>query len=141
MTPASVPDHAARRDDPAETTRLATGNLIDDAFLAELVGAIGLDAVREAMGLFREEATTRMATIHRALVAGAVPTLRREAHALTGAALAVGLVRLGEAARALQRLTETTEPDANAVQTLTDLLDRTLSEVSLWEARQGIAGV
>ena len=140
VTLAPVPDHAARRDDPAETAQLANGRLIDGAFLSELVGAIGLDAVREAMGLFREEATTRMAAIHRALVAGAVPTLRREAHALTGAALAVGLVGLGEAARALQRLTETTEPDAHVVQTLADLLDRTLTEVSLWEARQRAAG-
>ncbi len=120
---------------------MVSGRLIDDVFLSDLVGAVGLDAVREAMGLFREEATTRVAAIHRALVAGTVPALRLEAHALTGAALAVGLVGLGEAARALQRLTEATEPDPHVVQSLTDLLDRTLTEVSRWEARQGTAGV
>jgi HPt (histidine-containing phosphotransfer) domain-containing protein len=110
--------------------------LVDDAFLSELVEAIGLDGVLEAMEHFRDEASVRVSAILHAVAAGTFPSLRREAHALAGAALTLGLAGLGAAAHALERQTEATEPDSESVATLRDLLDRSLREASQWEARQ-----
>ncbi len=120
---------------------LASDTLVDEAFLSELVDAIGPDGVLEAFGYFRDEAAVRVSAILRAVATGTFPSLRREAHALAGAALTLGLSGLGAAAHALERQTEVTEPDSQSVAALADLLDRSLLEASRWEARQRTVGV
>ncbi len=140
MTQAAGPCQVATGDTSIASSGSMSGILVDDAFLSELVDAIGLDGVLEAMGYFRDEAAIRIAAIQHSVATGTYPRLRREAHALAGAALTLGLSGLGAAAHAIERRTETTEPDSQSVATLADLLDRSLLEASRWEARQRSVG-
>ncbi len=141
MTPPPLSVQTAIGDSSEASSGLAGGTLVDDALLSELVDAIGLDGVLEAMGHFRDEAAARVSAIVQAEANGTFPSLRREAHALAGAALTLGFSDLGAAAHALERQTEATEPDAQTVAKLAELLDRSLIEVARWEAVQQTVGV
>ncbi len=141
MTQASLPFEPGVGGTSEAGSGLAGGILIDDVFLSELVDTIGLDGVLEAMGYFRDEAAVRVSAILHAVAVGTFPSLRREAHALAGAALTLGFSELGATAHALERQTEAIEPDAQTVAKLADLLDRSLIEASRWEAGQQTVGV
>ena len=104
-------------------------DLIDRAFLDQLSDDIGADGLAEVMHAFLEEGPARVAAIDRAFAEGAIQVLRREAHALAGAARNVGLIALGEAAHRLQRATEGAGPDAAGVASISELLDASLPEV------------
>ena len=106
--------------------------LLDVRFLDELIAGIGADGAAEVMRAFLEEGPERMAAIQRAMAEGRSHTVRREAHALAGAARNVGLIRLGEAAHALQKATEMTDrPDA-AVAAVAALLADTIPLAGAW---------
>ncbi len=107
--------------------------LLDEAFLRDLSAEIGADGTDEVVGLFLEQLPRRHQRIHDAICAGG-DRLRREAHALSGAAYAVGLVRLGEAAHALQRALEETSGDAPVALELEPLLRETGERLAAWRA-------
>jgi signal transduction histidine kinase/CheY-like chemotaxis protein len=108
--------------------------LVDLGYLDQLIADISLEGVAEAIGLFREDAPVRLAALHRALAARSITVLRREAHALAGAARNVGLAALGDFAYALQKAVEITEPDHAAFDRLTGLVGDSLREITAWEA-------
>jgi signal transduction histidine kinase/AmiR/NasT family two-component response regulator/HPt (histidine-containing phosphotransfer) domain-containing protein len=106
--------------------------ILDAAFINGLAYDIGIDGVVEALGLFREDGPMRIAVIRRCV--GRDPALlRREAHALAGASRNIGLVRLGEAASALQHAVEKMEPDIVQVEALAVLLEVSLQALDDWE--------
>ncbi|MGE0224405.1 MAG: ATP-binding protein [Acetobacteraceae bacterium] len=119
---------------PAPAAAPAPETLIDEAFLADLAANIGMDGAVEALGLFLEDGPKRGMLIAQALADGAPATLRREAHALAGAARAVGLVRLGQGSSALQKAVEASEPDPGSVRDLLDLLEQSVRQAETWVA-------
>jgi HPt (histidine-containing phosphotransfer) domain-containing protein len=63
---------------------------------------------------------------------GAIQVVRREAHALAGAARTVGLTHLGKVAAALQKASEGTGPDHGAVGTVAAVLQASLPLAAAW---------
>jgi HPt (histidine-containing phosphotransfer) domain-containing protein len=75
--------------------------------------------------------------MRRALNAGANGALRREAHALAGAARNVGLVRLGEGAYGLQKALESADdPDPGGIERLLQLLADSTARAMEWKLAQ-----
>jgi signal transduction histidine kinase/CheY-like chemotaxis protein len=118
---------------------LATAPL-DALFLSQLADEIDLSGVLEALHAFLEDAPGRMAAIRRAMTDGTILTIRREAHALSGAARNVGLTRLGEAASALQDICGKGLPDETAIEMVAAALRETLPLATAWaEAHENLA--
>ena len=134
------PPSPAGGNEPPDASPLASGEappegeppLLDEAFLEQLAGEIGRDGVAEVLQAFLEEGPLRLGAIRAAQGRGAIVVIRREAHALAGAARNVGLVRLGEAAYALQRAAEGAGPGAAAVEALGALLRDSLPLAAAW---------
>jgi HPt (histidine-containing phosphotransfer) domain-containing protein len=106
--------------------------LLDEDFLNQLREDIGTDSVQEVLHVFLTEAAMRGAAIRRAMDESALSTLRREAHALAGAARNLGMTRLGEAAYALQKECERSGPSAASVNALETMVNETLTLASSW---------
>jgi HPt (histidine-containing phosphotransfer) domain-containing protein len=116
--------------------------ILNEAFLHRLSEEIGADGVAEMVDIFLADAPGRMAAIRRGLAEGANQTVRREAHALAGAASNVGLPRLSEAAGALQSAVERSGVDEATVETVAAALRDSLPQVALWvEAHEGLQNV
>ena len=114
--------------------------LLDEAFLRQLVDDISMEGAIEVMRAFLEEGPPRLEAIQDAMARDAIPVVRREAHALAGAARNVGLTRLGDAAYALQKATELSGPEAASIEALAVLLRDTLPLVVAWtQAREEMA--
>ena len=112
---------------------VASGTVtLDAAFLDRLGREIGFDGVTEMVRIFLEDAPARMAAIRRGMATGANQTVRREAHALAGAASNVGLPRLGEAAFALQIAVERSGVDEATVETVAAALRDSLPLATAW---------
>ncbi len=110
---------------------------LDAAFLHRLSQEICEEGVTEMVRIFLEDAPVRMAAIRRGLVDGANQTVRREAHALAGAASNVGLPRLAAAAGSLQIAVERSGVDEAAVEAVAAALHDSLPLVTAWaEAHQ-----
>jgi HPt (histidine-containing phosphotransfer) domain-containing protein len=120
------------------TAEQAPPALLDHAFLADLAEAIGMDGTIEVIGLFREDGPKRV-VLMRAHIPHDPARVRREAHALAGAARNIGLVRLGEAALALQHKIERTEPEPSDVAALALLVEESLAVLDAWERSAGAA--
>ncbi|MBN8929054.1 MAG: hypothetical protein BGO51_09180 [Rhodospirillales bacterium 69-11] len=118
----------------------STGPLLDSEFLARLAADIGTDGALEAIALFREDGPARIAQIRG--VEEDPSLLRREAHALAGAARNLGLVALGRAAGAMQRTAERARPDAVQIEALAGLVAQSLTALTAWETevRGTVAG-
>jgi signal transduction histidine kinase/DNA-binding response OmpR family regulator len=126
-----------RPEEPVHASGSAT---LDTAFLDRLSKEISLDGVTEMVRIFLEDAPARMAAIRRGLASGANQAVRREAHALAGAASNVGLSRLGEAAGALQVAIERSGMDDAMVERVAAALRDSLSLATAWaEAHEGLA--
>lgn len=123
---------------PAGVTAGVT-KALDTGFLAELARDIGEEGVVEMLRIFQEDAPPRMTAIHRAMASGAIQTVRREAHAMAGAARTVGLTRLGRLAAALQKASEGTGPDAEVVETLAEALRESLPLAAAWADAHDVA--
>jgi HPt (histidine-containing phosphotransfer) domain-containing protein len=105
---------------------------LDTAYLRQLAEDIGLDGAREVIQAFLEDAPARMEAICQAMRGGAIQTLRREAHALAGAARNVGLARLGSAAAALQKASEGSGPDEAMIETAAAALRDSVPLATAW---------
>lgn len=113
---------------------------LDADFLHRLSAEISLDGVTEMVRIFLEDAPARMAAIRRSVATGANQTVRREAHALAGAASNVGLPRLSEAAGALQLAVERSGVDEAIVETVAAALRDSLLLATHWaNAHEGMA--
>jgi len=112
---------------PADVTEV-----LDTGFLASLAGDIGGEGVVEMLRIFLEDAPSHMMAIRHAMTSGAIQTVRREAHALAGAASTVGLTRLGRLAAALQKASEGTGPAAEVVEMLAEALRESLPLAAAW---------
>ena len=110
--------------------------LLDEDFLRQLVEDISVEGAVEVIQVFLEEGPVRMEAIQNAMAASALTVVRRESHALAGAARNIGLTRLGEAAYAIQKATEQSGPDARSIAALALLLDRTLPLAIAWAQAQ-----
>ncbi len=110
----------------------AAAPLLDEIFLRRLGDEIGDDGIAEVIEAFLEEGPDRVKEIGRAMAIGAIQTVRREAHALAGAARNIGLTRLGETAYALQLACEGAGPEPAAVEALSVILADTLPLVAAW---------
>lgn len=110
--------------------------LLDEDFLRQLVEDISVEGAVEVIQVFLEEGPARVEAIQNAMAAGALTVVRREAHALAGAARNIGLTRLGEAAYAIQKATEQSGPGAESIAALATLLDRTLPLAIVWAQAQ-----
>jgi HPt (histidine-containing phosphotransfer) domain-containing protein len=119
---------------------IASGSVtLDAAFLDRLSQEIGFDGVTEMIRIFLEDAPARMAAIGRGVAAGAYQTVRREAHAMAGAASNVGLPRLAEAAGALQIAAERSRIDDTTVETVAAALRDSLPLATAWaEAHENL---
>lgn len=112
---------------------------LDGAFLSQLSREIGADGVAEMIRIFAEDAPVRMAAIRRGVTAGAWQTVRREAHAIAGAAITVGLPRLSEAAGVVQNTAERTEVDDTIVETFAAVLRDSMRLATTWaDAHDGL---
>ncbi len=105
---------------------------LDVAFLVKLSEEIGRDGVAEVTAAFLEDAPARVEAIQAAMAEGAIHIVRREAHALAGAARNVGLAPLGDAAYALQKSCEGTGPDPAAIDALAVLLKDAVTVIAPW---------
>lgn len=123
---------AALRGQVAPAAARAEEPLLDGAFLGQLAAEIGLDGAAEILHAFQEEGPARLNAIKDAMRQGRLQTVRREAHALAGAARNVGLTRLGEAAYALQLSTEGDGPRDASITILAALLAQTLPLAAAW---------
>ncbi len=111
--------------------------LLDEPFLRQLGEEIGADGALDAMEMFLEDAPDRLAAMRRALNAGANGALRREAHALAGAARNVGLTRLGEGAYGLQKALESArDPEPGGIERLFQLLADSTARAMEWKQQQ-----
>jgi len=125
---------------PASLRRLREGLpaadavTLDTAFLQQLCLDIGADGVSEMARIFLEDAPHRMAAIRRGMANGSIQTVRREAHALAGAAGCVGLRRLSEAAYALQIASEQAAPAEATVEAVAGALRHVLPLLTYWAA-------
>jgi CheY-like chemotaxis protein/HPt (histidine-containing phosphotransfer) domain-containing protein len=99
--------------------------------LAELVEAIGPEAVREAAGLFRHSAQERVAGTLQALAAGDLAAASRHAHALKSPAAMLGAEALAEAMATIERaaLSRDRAGAEAAAATLATLMDTSLGEL------------
>ena len=106
--------------------------LLDAPFLRALSEDLGAGGAIEAARIFLEDAPPRITRMRQGDA-----IVRRESHGLAGSALAVGLVRLGEAASALQRAVEgTTATDPAAAKHLEVLLLQSMAALEAWVATQ-----
>ncbi len=106
--------------------------LLDTMFLKQLAADIGPDSTSEVMRAFLEEGPERLNAIRDAMADGAIQSIRREAHALTGAARNLGLTRIGVAASSLQEMSERDVPDAACFRCLSDAFRDTLPVAADW---------
>ncbi len=137
--PESAPADGACRTADAQSPG-STG--LDLPFMAQLAEEIGPDGAAEVIHAFLEDAPGRVAAIQRAMADGAILTIRREAHALAGAARNVGLTPLGEAAYALQKASEGAGPDTVAVEALAAMLRDVIPAATAWaKAQEGFVAV
>ena len=124
---------------PEEPVTVSGTVTLDTAFLHRLCQEISPDGVTEMLRIFLEDAPARMAAIRRSAANGASQTVRREAHALAGAASNVGLSRLSEAAGALQTAVERTRADEAIIETVAAALRDSLPLATAWaEAHEGM---
>ena len=79
----------------------------DPSVLHDLQAAIGEDGVREVVALFLRSLDATLATLTRLADAGDGPALMRDVHALSSAALSLGLTAAGAAARQFERQLQT----------------------------------
>lgn len=105
---------------------------LDTAYLINLANEIGTACLRDALHLFELDGPERLEAIRDALAAGEPARMRREAHALSGAAYSVGLPCLGDAGRAMQLAIESREPNAADVARLEVLLRESLTAMTAW---------
>jgi two-component system, sensor histidine kinase and response regulator len=124
----------AEPDNAGQPTRL-DAPILDTAFLEQLATELDAESVAEMIRVFLEDAPDRMAAIQRAAADGAVQIVRREAHALAGAAWNVGLTRLGKTAGALQSLCERAEPGGDAIEAVAIVLRDSSPLAAAWAAR------
>jgi signal transduction histidine kinase/CheY-like chemotaxis protein len=117
---------------PRETAETLDAALLDVSFLAQLAEDISEEGVVEMLRIFLEDAPVHMAAIRRAMADGRVQVLRREAHALAGAARTVGLRRLGGRAAALQLASEGTGPGQTLVEAVAMTLHDSLPAAAAW---------
>lgn len=89
---------------------------LDRRQIAQLKSVLKSDALREIVGGFQRDAEDRIALLESAVVAGDIPALRQQAHAIAGLAGNVGAARVARLAREINGLIET--EDANAVSLL-----------------------
>jgi two-component system, sensor histidine kinase and response regulator len=116
------------------------GMTLDAAFLDALAHEIGPGGVAEMIEIFLSDAPARMTAIQRAMADGDIQTIRREAHALAGAACNVGLARLANAGGALQRASEGSGPDDVSIKTLAAAFSDSLPLAAAWvEAHESLA--
>jgi CheY-like chemotaxis protein len=126
-------------DLPADPVPDLASTPLDGLFLSQLADEIELSGVIEVLQAFLEDAPGRMVTIRRAMTDGMIQTIRREAHALNGAARNVGLTRLGEAASTLQDICGKGLPDEAAVEMVAAALRETLPLATAWvEAHENL---
>ena len=108
--------------------------LIDELYLQSLADDLGADGVVEAARIFLEDAPARLPRIH-----GDAVHVRREAHALAGSARAMGLMRLGEAASAMQDAAdEATTADPAAAAQFEMLLLESVAALEAWVAARTV---
>ena len=117
---------------PSEEEAPTCLDLLDKRFLKQLSKEIGADGSIEVLRVFLEEGPLRGARIQSAWEKGAIQTIRREAHALAGAARNVGLTCLGEEAYALQKAAERPLLDPAAVESVLALLHDSLPLALEW---------
>ncbi|MFM8358697.1 MAG: response regulator, partial [Verrucomicrobiota bacterium] len=79
------------------------GPLLNEATLAEVRAVLSAEAFRQALLQVCDPQAGSGPILRQAMARGDLPVVRREAHALKGAALTLGLSGLGRAAAALQR--------------------------------------
>jgi signal transduction histidine kinase/CheY-like chemotaxis protein/HPt (histidine-containing phosphotransfer) domain-containing protein len=131
---------ASGRPRAANAVMVADTVTLDEAFLNQLAGEISPEGVAEMVRVFLEDTPPRMVAIRRAMADGAIQTIRREAHAMAGAAGSVGLPRLHEAAAALQDASERAGPDDATIEAVAAALHDSLPLVTAWaEAHEGLA--
>lgn len=124
---------------PPEDPPVQAGEpLLDREFLDRLADDIGADGTAEVLRAFLEEGPARLEAIERGIADSHMQAVRREAHALAGAARNVGLTRLGEAAYALQMATEGTASPHEAAALLSSLLNETLPLAAAWAAEHEV---
>jgi len=116
----------------SDMPRIPEVPLLDIVFLEQLANDIGPDSTSEVMRAFLEEGPERLNAIRHAIAEGAIQLVRREAHALTGAARNLGLTRIGMAASTLQEMSERDVPDAVCFRSLCDAFRETLPLAADW---------
>jgi signal transduction histidine kinase/HPt (histidine-containing phosphotransfer) domain-containing protein/ActR/RegA family two-component response regulator len=132
----NILDLVARSGTGTEETSEWTAPVLDADFLGRLVDEIGRGSVVEVVRAFLEEAPLRMAAINAAAATGALQTICREAHALSGAARNLGLTSLGQASSALQTIGSQGRPDAAAVEMVAEAMRDALPVASAWADAQ-----
>jgi signal transduction histidine kinase/DNA-binding response OmpR family regulator len=111
--------------------------LIDVAVVAALARDIGEDTLRRARNVFMTDAGNRLPRLRRLVGTGDGPGIRAEAHALKGAASAMGFARMRALAADLERRAMDMSPEeqdaavARLEETLVQLREHALDTLSL----------
>lgn len=103
--------------------------------LAQLSQDLDVDAAREIIASYLEEAPQLVRDAHRALTSGDLHGFQRAVHTLKSISAHVGARRLSEAARALEVAARRGEaPRAAALSELQDQLDKVRQRLSDWRS-------
>jgi signal transduction histidine kinase/DNA-binding response OmpR family regulator len=115
----------AGRARPCEQAKPASSHIDGDA-IAELEDEIGTDGVQETLAVFLRETEDRIARLRALASLADRATIRGEAHTLKGAAGTLGLARLSELARTLEKRADGI--DGTAYLAAVESLDAAFSE-------------
>lgn len=107
---------------------------LDDAKLAALEASLGLAQTDILLEMLAQEARDAPLLVGRLVAAGNLTAIAAEGHALMGAAFGLGARRLGEAARAVERIGAVDEGPA-LVEAFSDAALATLSALDERRAR------
>ncbi|MEZ5787320.1 MAG: ATP-binding protein [Xanthobacteraceae bacterium] len=110
----ALPAPPAASPVPAWTAEPDTAPVLDHAVLDELIDAIGTDGARATLSVFLAETTTRLDLLRRLSCETERPRIEDAAHALKGAAGALGLRQLSALALRLEQSALAMTPDEYA---------------------------
>jgi signal transduction histidine kinase/CheY-like chemotaxis protein/HPt (histidine-containing phosphotransfer) domain-containing protein len=99
---------------------------LDMDTIAELEDEIGTDGVRDTFAVFLRDTERRLAHLRAMALPADCATIRGEAHTLKGAAGTLGLTRLSQLARTLEKGAETI--DVDAYRTVLDTIDTAFAD-------------
>ncbi len=130
-----------QRHAPQEVARAPSGSAgepEDLDLLESRLGDLGADSLGRILGLFQDAAPRHLDRLRACVAAGDVPSLRREAHTLKGAAAVIGAKRLSDGATAIERAADDLVAARAAVAHMEAVVADSLAAVEVFARRHNV---